>query len=151
MTNHILRHNPHTFDRNHPDFLTEWSFWCQACADRLSPGDPVAVYSGGPAFELCAVAKVADAGVYEVIIEPDSGFSADEFGKHKWVRKLEGGRLLEHPVPLSVLKADPRIAKSLFLRMPGGANPFLVTDTEWSALSEAIALESLNSTDTAVA
>jgi hypothetical protein len=99
----------------------------------------VLVYSGGPIFELCAVAKVADAEAYEDIIEPDSGWSPDEVGQRKWVRKLEAARPLEQPVPLSVLKDDPRIAKSLFLRMPGGHNPFPVTDTEWSALSEAMA------------
>lgn len=149
MRKHILRHNPHTFDRNHPEFLANWSFCSQAWADHLSPGDLVLVYSGAPIFELCAVAKVADSEAYHLIIQPDSGWSPEEVGQSKWVRKLETGRLLEHPVPLSVLKADPRIAKSLFLRMPGGHNPFPVTDTEWSALSEAAGLESLKSTDTA--
>lgn len=151
MKKHILRHNPAKFDRNHPEFLTNWSFCSQAWADHLSPGDLVAVYSGGPIFELCAVAKVADAEAYEVIIGPDSGFSPSQVGQRNWVRKLEADRRLEHPVPRSVLKHDPRIRKSLFLRMPGGHNPFPVTDTEWSALSEAMGLESLKSTDTAVA
>jgi hypothetical protein len=143
MKKHILRHNPAKFDRNHPEFLTNWSFCSQAYAEHLSPGDPVLVYSGGPVFELCAVAKVADAEAYEVIIEPDSGWSPGEVGQRNWVRKLEAARLLEQPVPLAVLKDDPRIAESLFLRMPGGHNPFPVTDTEWSALSEAMGLESL--------
>jgi hypothetical protein len=146
MKKWLLQYSPDKFDCNHPAFLSHWSFMDQAHAEKLSPGDLVAIWASGPDSGVRAVAKVADAEPYQTTIEPGSGWAPEFIGQRKWVRRLEAPRLVERPVRRAVLRDDPRFAGSLILRMPGGANPFPVSDPEWSALCEAILVESLDAT-----
>jgi EVE domain len=146
MKKWLLQSNPAKFDFNHPTFLSYWSFMDQAHAEMLSPGDIVVIWASGPNSGIRAVAKVADAEPYQTTSEPGSGWAPEFIGQRKWVRRLEAQHVLERPVPRAILKDDPRFAGSLILRMPGGANPFPVSDSEWSALCEAILVESLDAT-----
>jgi hypothetical protein len=152
MNKWIVTCSPAEFNPSHPGFLTRWSFDKQWMAEKLAPGDVVFVLRTLPEARVAAVATVADRDPYPVTVMADDGWAPDspKIGTIRWVRDLVGGRLLERPVPRDTLAADERFAGSRVLRMPGGWNPFQLTDTEWSALSEAIVLESLKSPATAV-
>ena len=50
-----------------------------------------------------------------------------------WHVGIRLGQTLPEPIPRSVLAADPAFADAAILRMPGGGNPFPVTDAQWKA------------------
>ncbi|HUO39099.1 MAG TPA: hypothetical protein VMU34_15255 [Mycobacterium sp.] len=143
MRKWLLEWGPGHFDASHPDWLTHWTFYDQAHADKPQPDDVAVVWQSGPDGGVVAIARFTDRPAYEAEVKPDSGFAPEYVGTIRWQRDLVGGRKLERPVPRSVLMDDPRFAGALIKKMPGGANPFPVRDAEWSALCEAIVLEFL--------
>jgi hypothetical protein len=145
MKTWLLQWRPDVFDASHPDWLTHWTFWNQAHADKPQPDDVAVVWQSGSDGGVVAIARFTDRPAYEIEVKPDSGFSVEHVGTIRWARDLVGGRKLKRPVPRSVLMDNPRFAGALIKNMPGGANPFPVSDAEWSALCEAIVLESLQS------
>lgn len=56
-----------------------------------------------------------------------------------WHVGIRLGDPLPEPIPRSVLAADPAFADAAIVRMPGGGNPFPVTDPQWNALLSRIA------------
>jgi hypothetical protein len=147
MSKWILTCSPAEFNPSHPEFLKYWTFDKKWMAEKLAPGDVVVILRTNPEAHVAAVATVADRDPYPITTTPDRGWAPDsqKIGTIRWARDLLGGRLLERPVPRVALAADDRFAGSLVQRMPGKWNPFPLTDAEWSALSEAIVLESLKS------
>lgn len=57
--------------------------------------------------------------------------------------KIRYTRLLEHPVLKCDLLEHPLLCKLQILKMPFGANPFLVTEQEWVALEKLICQENV--------
>ncbi|MDR7275068.1 hypothetical protein J2S41_001846 [Catenuloplanes atrovinosus] len=93
--------------------------WCvKRYRDRITPGDDLALWLTG---------GVGLAGVGRFTGVP-----------YRWVDGTWHAPVdlvpLGTPVGRAELLSDPDFARSAILRMPGGANPFPVTDREWEAI-----------------
>jgi hypothetical protein len=101
--------------------------------DHILPGDEFALWVSG-----------RDGGVYAfgVVTSPaavrpgDSTYWADldEYKRRKWRIGIRIEDVLESPIPRRELSADPKFADARILRMPGGGNPFPLSNGEWQAI-----------------
>jgi len=137
MTHWLLQCNPDRYDTVNPDWLTRWSFAHYGLAAKLHPGDQVVIWKSGKAAGVYAIAEVAEGEPYED--QTDTGFKrAEDIGRLFWTVDLQDGQPLGRPVLKSTLKADPRFAHALILKIPAKANPFPVGDKEWDAMCSRI-------------
>lgn len=81
--------------------------------DRITPGDEVALWASGRNGGVVGFGIVTDVHDGLVDLEPVRTFPA--------IRR-------------NLLKADPRFADALILRMPGGGNPFPLGGAQWQAI-----------------
>lgn len=116
MAHWLLQHNPARGDCG----LGDGDWPVRRYRDRVTAGDDVAVWVSGKRGGVVAVGKVVD--------PPHPGADGPVMGVA--ITKA----FHEAPVPRDTLKADPRFAEALVLRMPGGGNPFPVTPGEWRAI-----------------
>jgi hypothetical protein len=112
MKKWLLQWGPDHFDASHRDWLTHWTFYDQAHADKPQPDDVAVVWQSGSDGGVVAIARFTDRPAYEIEIKPDSGWAPEYVGTMRWVRDLVGGQKLER-VPRSVLMDDPRVCGSV--------------------------------------
>ena len=100
----------------------------------MSPGDQVAIWISGPTGGVCAFGEITRGAQYS-IDEPDPYWVDPPIeGEPAWNVGIQLDEPLPNLIPKSALMADPDFAKALIVRMPGGKNPFPVTDREWQAI-----------------
>jgi hypothetical protein len=51
-----------------------------------------------------------------------------------WHVRIKVTDVLEYPILRSEIAADPALANSAIIKMPGGGNPFLLDDDQWQAI-----------------
>jgi hypothetical protein len=88
--------------------------------DRIQAGDEVALWASGPDGGVVGLAQVGSGS--------------------RTVVEIENVRLFP-VVRREVLRADPRFARALILRMPGGGNPFPLEPDQWRAITERVPAE----------
>jgi len=104
----------------------------------ISPGDEFALWISGPGGGVSALGIVTEPPKRNT--DPDRFWADPADGvKPAWRVGIRINRRLGSPIPRADLQADPRFAKSMILRMPGGGNPFQVTPDEWLVLQSRIA------------
>jgi hypothetical protein len=87
---------------------------------RIGVGDEVALWASGPGGGVT--------GLGQVIATTDGAVEIDHVRSFPVIRREQ-------------LKDDPRFAKALILRMPGGGNPFPVEPAQWPAITERVPTE----------
>src|SRR6266567_4469294 len=105
---------------------------------EIAPGDDVALWVSNRdgnvrgVYALGVVTRPADYG----LTGPDPYWvnpaEANNPMLHVGIRIDEN--LIDHPIFKTELASDRRFAGALVLRMPGGKNPFTVTDEQWQAV-----------------
>ena len=98
--------------------------------DRIQAGDEVALWASGPDGGVVGLAQVGLALVG--LAQVGSG--------SRTVVEIENVRMFP-VVRREVLRADPRFARALILRMPGGGNPFPLEPDQWQAITERVPAE----------
>ena len=107
----------------------------------IAPGDEIAMWISGP-----------DGGVYVLGEVTSSAERSVEAPDPYWVHSAEAddvtwhvGIRLDEPLPepirRPVLAADPDFVDAAIIRMPGGGNPFPVSDAQWQAIASRLAPE----------
>jgi predicted RNA-binding protein with PUA-like domain len=142
MTNWIFQLNPERFSIAASDEADRpRRFNVARYRDQLHPGDGAAIWVSGPragvyGFAMIAANEAGALDIYEDEIQSDSGWlRAEDVGRRLWVVNFrDDARWLDQPILRSILKADPRFEDALILKMPGGGNPFPVTDEQWRAI-----------------
>jgi 5-methylcytosine-specific restriction protein A len=105
----------------------------------ITPGDEVAMWISGSDGGIYVLGEVTT-GAGRSAENPDPYWvdpaAPDDTSLHVGIRLSER---LPEPIPRSVLASDPDFADSAIIRMPGGGNPFPVTDEQWQAVVSRIA------------
>ena len=142
--NWIFQGNPERFrvDLLQRDRATvpSWTVLPGKNVDAIKPGDRAALWISGKT-----------AGVYGVGIVNGFPYNWMTDDNDYWVNEEDRGVptiavplctvWLPNPVYRAQLKDNPQFADSLILRMPGGRNPFPVTDEEWNVIVDALPAE----------
>ena len=109
--------------------------------DRIARGDDVALWLSGTAGGVVAVGRVTGEPYHGVAAPADEKYWAGTHGRdrERWLVPVRFDRhFLDEPISRETLKADPRFAGALILRVPRGANPFPVEPAEWPAIAERV-------------
>jgi hypothetical protein len=109
MAHWLLQHNP-----AHERPGTHWPI--RRYRNRIAAVDDVALWASGPDGGVVGLAQVAG--------QP-----------HEGTIELEAVRTFP-VIARDTLKADPRFAGALILRMAGGGNPFPLEPAQWQAIAE---------------
>lgn len=123
----LVQANPKTWDVVGAVDARPVEAWCVSrYLGRLTSGDDVGLWVSGRKAGVYAIGEVTG----------DAGLLTDDLAAAAQVPIRFDVLLRSDPVPKAELVADPRFARSLILRMPGGGNPFPLTDDEWSAIAD---------------
>jgi hypothetical protein len=102
--------------------------------NRIAVGDEFAFWVSGSQSGVYAFGVVTEPTELKVA-EPDPYWMGPDDGSPEHLIGIEiTDRLLPHYIPRSKIKADPALANSLIIRMPGGGNPFPLNDVQWQAI-----------------
>jgi predicted RNA-binding protein with PUA-like domain len=100
----------------------------------IAPGDEVAMWLSGPGGGICVLGEVTSSAQRSPE-EPDPYWvDPAEASNVSWHIGIRLAEPLAEPIPRHVLVADPDFADAAIIRMPGGGNPFPVTDPQWQAI-----------------
>ena len=149
MTNWIFQLNPDRFDVAASEEADRpRRFNVARYREQLRPGDNAAIWVSGPhagVYGLAAIAanEAGEADIYERVIEPNSGWRREEdIGQRiMTVNFRDDARWLDKPILRSILKADPRFEDAPILINPRQANPFLLTEEQWRAITSRLSDE----------
>jgi uncharacterized protein YndB with AHSA1/START domain len=101
----------------------------------IAPGDKFALWVSGKDSGVYAFGIVTERAD---VTPPDDAYWQDpaEGHRRKWRVgiRIEDGDVLGSPIPRGELSRDPNFAHALILRMPGGGNPFPLTESEWRVI-----------------
>jgi hypothetical protein len=103
----LLQHNPAHYQPG-----PQWPI--RRYRDRIAAGDEVALWASGRAGGVLGLGVIAGL-------------------PHDGLVEIEAVRTFP-VIGRDVLKADPRFADALILRMPGGGNPFPLEPAQWEAV-----------------
>ncbi len=105
----------------------------------ITAGDEVAMWISGPGGGVCVLGEVTRGA--ERFAEESDPYWADpaEAAGVIWHVGIRLGEPLPEMISKPVLAADPDFADALIIRMPGGKNPFPITDSQWNAIVSRIA------------
>ncbi len=101
--------------------------------DRIASGDEFAFWVSGSQSGVYAFGVVTEPTELKVA-QPDPYWLGPDDGAPERLIGIEITELLPNPIPRSKIKADPVLANSLIIRMPGGGNPFPLNDVQWHAI-----------------
>ena len=136
MRNWILQANPRRyrlFDALRDGY--EISSWSVAhLRDEIAPGDEFALWLSGEERGVYALGVVTEPPEYGQDDDPYWTDPADASTPTWRVGIRLRQTLIDRPVLGEDLAEDPRFANALILRMPGGRNPFRLTEDEWRAI-----------------
>lgn len=135
----ILQGNPKIFDTHgalQAGTIDRWRI--RRYLHDITPGDEFALWISGPGGGVRALGTVTEPPMRDTDPDPFWVDAADGV-KPAWRVGIRISRRLSSPIPRADLLADPRFARSMILRMPGGGNPFPVTSAEWVVLQSHIA------------
>jgi EVE domain len=114
--------------------ITRWAI--ERHKDDVERGDRAVLWVGGKnAPGIYAIGSVTGLPV-EAVVDDPGWLRHEDHGVLKWFCPVEFDTVLDPPIDRSDLKADPRFERSRILNQPFAANPFLVSDEEWSAISD---------------
>lgn len=106
----------------------------------IAQGDDVAMWISGTDSGIYVLGEVT--GGAERSVEDSDPYWVDpgDADELTWHVSIRLGEPLPEQIPRSVLAADPEFADAAIIRMPGGGNPFPVTDSQWKAVVSRIAI-----------
>lgn len=100
----------------------------------IAPGDEIAMWISGPEGGIHVLGHITSHAEHSVD-EPDPYWvDPAESAAATWHVGIRLGSPLADPIFRSDLAADPEFANAAIIRMPGGGNPFPVTDRQWRAV-----------------
>jgi 5-methylcytosine-specific restriction protein A len=136
MRHWILQANPRRyrlFDALRDGY--EISSWSVAhLRDEIAPGDEFALWVSGEGRGVYALGVVTEPAEYRRDDDPYWTDPADASTPTWQVGIRVAQTLIDRPVLSEDLAEDPRFTNALILRMPGGRNPFRLTEDEWLAI-----------------
>jgi predicted RNA-binding protein with PUA-like domain len=136
MRHWILQANPRgyrLFDALRDGY--EISSWSVAhLRDEIAAGDEFALWVSGEERGVYALGVVTERAEYRQDDDPYWTDPADASTPTWQVGIRLRQTLIDRPVLGEDLAEDPRFANALILRMPGGRNPFRLTEDEWHAI-----------------
>jgi 5-methylcytosine-specific restriction enzyme A len=105
---------------------------------EIARGDEIAMWISGPDGGVYVLGHVTTSA--ELSAEEPDPYWVDpaENTDAAWHIGIQLGEPLAEPIPRHVLAADSEFAGTAIMRMPGGGNPFPVTDAQWHALASRI-------------
>jgi 5-methylcytosine-specific restriction enzyme A len=136
MTYWILQANPRRyrfFDALRDGYeITSWSV--AHLQNEIAPGDEFALWVSGEARGVYALGVVTEPAEYRQDDDPYWTDPADATtpGWEVGIRIREA--FVDSPILADDLARDPRFADALILRMPGGRNPFRLTEDQWQVI-----------------
>jgi 5-methylcytosine-specific restriction enzyme A len=100
----------------------------------IGPGDEFALWVSGRDSGVRAFGTVTEAAEYAPG-DPDPHWKdAAEGNRPTWRVGIRVEDILDTPIPRAELSRDPDFAAAAIMRMPGGGNPFPLTETQWQAM-----------------
>jgi hypothetical protein len=90
--------------------------------DRITAGDEVTLWASGRDGGVTGLGRIA------AIRRTDAAIDIENVRTFPVIAR-------------GLLKADPRFARALILRMPGGGNPFLLEPGQWQAIADRVPAE----------
>jgi hypothetical protein len=115
--------------------LTSWDV--KLNLDDIVVGDDICIWLTGRPGGVVALGRVTAEPVQLTEGEDDDAYWSDpaDADPTGWSLPIALSRTFLHdPVPRVLLARDSRFSDSLILRMPGGRNPFPLTDPQWTAV-----------------
>jgi EVE domain len=99
----------------------------------VAPGDRFALWVTGESGGVLAVGSVTAQA--ELVAGADPYWEdAVDGDRPAWRIGIRVDEVLASPIPRAELAADPAFADAAIIRMPGGGNPFAVTESQWLAI-----------------
>jgi EVE domain len=114
-----------------PDSIRLWTIAHHRAV--IAPGDRFALWATGEPGGVLAFGSVT-AGP-ELVPDDDPNW-ADRAEGHRPAMRIgvKIDDVLTSPIPRAELAADPIFSDAAIIRMPGGGNPFPVTDSQWQVI-----------------
>jgi hypothetical protein len=104
--------------------------------NEITPGDKFALWVSGAERGVYALGIVTESAEYALRDAPDPYWTNPAEGNSPMWRvgiRIDENRI-SNPILCDELAQDPDFADALILRMPGGKNPFRLTDSQWHAM-----------------
>lgn len=100
----------------------------------ITPGDEFALWASGPSSGVYAFGVVTDAAE-QIPGDADPYWNDPAAGNQPtWRVGISFQDILDKPILRAELSSDPDFAGAPIMRMPGGGNPFPVTEPQWRAI-----------------
>jgi hypothetical protein len=101
--------------------------------DVIAPGDRFALWATGESGGVLALGSVTAQAELVAGADPHWEDAADG-ERQAWRIGIRVDDVLASPIPRAELAAEPAFADAAIIRMPGGGNPFAVTESQWQAI-----------------
>jgi 5-methylcytosine-specific restriction protein A len=114
--------------------------------DKIAPGDEFALWLSGEERGVYALGVVTERAEYRQDDDPYWTDSAEASTPTWQVGIRINETFIDRPILAAELAEDPHFVNALILRMPGGRNPFPLTEDQWRSI---LSHRPLNAADTA--
>jgi 5-methylcytosine-specific restriction enzyme A len=101
---------------------------------EIAPSDEIAIWVAGSDGGVRVLGEVTSPAEQSADDPDPYWVDPAESDDVSWRVGVRLGEPLPEPIPRSMLAADPDFADAAIIRMPGGGNPFPVTDRQWQAI-----------------
>ena len=141
MAHWILQSNPSKYrllDALRDGFeINSWTI--AQLRDDIATGDDVAMWISGSGSGIYAFGVVTKQAEWSAIDPDPYWVDPEAAAEPAWRVGIRLDHPLAAPIPRAQLKSDPEFADALIISIPGGRNPFRVTDRQWKAVTSRVA------------